>query len=142
VWAWEGGEVLGTLTPEHRQELTAAVASLHGALSRKDVDATWEALRLKSLELRGVMGRSPAETEAEQRQFFTDLFASTGWAFAPLHPEMLRFFWINDRVVKAENLDGTEPLRSQPFKDLEGRGALYTIPLYLSRIDGAWQIVR
>jgi|GEM_PF-1389467 len=118
-------------------ELVALAEIVHGALSRKDLDAVLLLTELRSLELSAAKGVHYDEYREEQASIYQGWFGSPWWAVDPFDPNALAAVpYLRGRLVRV-----TDPTGKAPIQATDGVRR-FTFPFMASRIEGSWTIVR
>lgn len=144
-WAWQDGEDLGDFPPDdpRRESLLEFLRELHATVSKPD-PASWRPFfETRIRDQARSMGMEPDAMAANYFEFFNRLTALDEWSLEPFAPARLFFEPCDRRVLRVRYLDSEGPLISVPLpKPGESVHDRFSIPLYLSRINGKWTIVR
>ncbi len=144
-WSWEdGADVREALKrPEGRDALVARLKELHGIVANSPAESWSPHFEAKLKDMARTFGRDEEEMRKEQIAFFSSLTGIAGWALEPFDEKRLLLVPVNDRVVKAAYVDSPGPIESVPLPQ-PGSGKLdrFSMPLYVSLIDGIWTVVR
>ncbi len=144
-WAWQDGEDLGEFPPDdpRRGSLLAFLKELHTTVSKPDPEEWRPFFQTKIRDLARATGREPDAMAEDYFKFFKTLTTLDEWDLEPLAPGRLFIVGLNQRVLRVRYVDSEGPLISVPLpKPGEGTRDRFSIPLYLSLIDGEWTIVR
>lgn len=133
-WCWLRAD---RYRPEHRQAVLDTVERLHRALTDRDTGAVLGMLAVRRAEIGGALGRSVENDELSESAFFERFFEEEDWALEPFDPHALRLEPEADgRLVRVTTASG-----GLPFSGRAG-GRPFALDVTLSRVEGAWVIVR
>jgi len=144
-WAWQDGEDLGDFPPDdpRRESLIEFLKSLHEIVSKPDPAAWRPFFETRIRDQARAMGQEQEAMSESYFKFFSRLTAQEEWNLEPFAPSRLFTEVCGPRVIRVRYLDSEGPLISVPLpKPGESIRDRFSIPLYLSRIDGKWTIVR
>lgn len=144
-WAWQDGEELGDFPPDdpRRESLLSFLESLHQTVTKPDPEAWLPFLEIKIRDQALAMSQEPEAMAENYLKFFSQLTSLDEWALEPFAPARLFFDVLDPRVLRVRYIDSEGPLISVPLpKPGEPIRDRFSIPLYLSLIDGKWTIVR
>jgi hypothetical protein len=134
-WAWQGAT---PYVDTDRAAVEAAVAELHGALARRDVQGVVDRMQVKTAEMARGLDGEPSFYEGDLRQWLGELFGQDDWHMEPLDPSLLELEpSAAGRLVVVSNVRGGAPL--------SGRGSESVFEpdeLTYSHLDGGWTLVR
>ena len=137
-WAWQRAELL-KLDQTVIHEINRFLQRIHNALNTADLTETMMLFRLKAEEQAIAYEMPVVERINQQRRFFEDWFRQPGWGMKPVDYERLNYrLYAGNRVVLVEYKDRSDVLESKPV----GEGEMISFPLFLSRIDRQWTVVR
>lgn len=121
------------------QELERETKRLFALLEEKRLEDLVQVMRMKSEEMAAAYGVDLGERLEDQKEFFQSLFEDPDWGMEPLNTESL-FYQVEGfgRLVKVTNRQGLPALNSKEFGD----GSCFGLKIYLSKIDGRWEVVR
>lgn len=139
-WAWEQADPLETLSQADEDAIWQLVSELHDAVAGGKLSVIRDSLRVKTRDMAAVTGSTEQQLETGQASLFSELARRKDWKLVPIERSSLRCWLVNKTVVKVESLSGNL-ISSEPMKDTAGRGNIFSIPLYVSRIGGKWVIV-
>lgn len=137
VWSWTRGYAFTTLTPADRQGAFDLLQRLVRALTERDIDTVVQLQSVQVGEQAISFGEPPERFLAAYRAFLQERMASPDWRVAPLDPARLRFVGMADGRLQHVTDEAGNP----PIVTASGDGR-FAIDPYLSKIDGAWTIVR
>lgn len=136
-WSWTRGYAFTTLTPQDRDGIVQHLMRLQRALADRQID---EVVRLQSVQVgeqATALGQPADAFLASYRDFLGERMGSADWRVAPLDAARLRIEGMADgRIQHVTDADGGPPLVSSAGE------SRFAIDPYLSKIDGAWTIVR
>ncbi len=133
-WAWQDAQ---PMTPEDRPAIEALVARAHQALAARDAAGVRRLLSLKLADLSLGLGLSRDEIESDVARSLEAVLEARDWTLEPLDPRGLALEPVaGGRLVAVRDRAGGPPLAGS------GAGLPFALPLTVSRIGGAWQIVR
>ncbi|MEM9080427.1 MAG: hypothetical protein AAGC74_07050 [Verrucomicrobiota bacterium] len=144
-WSWQDGANMKDLLedPSQRQILISYLREVHLCLDQEAPDQWPPYFANKLADLVKSMAKPLELLAEEQMTFFQNLHQTDGWGLEPFDEERLLFRPLNEKVLAVSYVDGPGPLRSKPIRKNESTPLeRFTIPLFLSNIDGKWTIVR
>jgi hypothetical protein len=115
--------------------IRAKVADLHTALSAKDWPAVEALLDAKLQRQSTAFGIPRSQVFTGTLESLDEIFFSDGFALAALVPTDLVITAVDDINLFKVTVEGGDPIRG------EGGEYGYSMPLFFSWIDGAWEIV-
>lgn len=137
AWSWTRGYAFTSLTAQDREGIAQHLARLRQALADRRID---EVVRLQSVQVgeQAIALGQPADAFlAGYRDFLGERMGSADWRVAPLDAARLRIEGMADgRIQHVTDADGGPPIVSSAGE------SRFAIDPYLSKIDGAWTIVR
>lgn len=144
-WSWQSGADIAGINDDAsvRDELTAYLKRLHAAIDTRPADEWAPFFKAKLDDLAKAMGKPAEEFRTGQLEFFKSLTAIEGWKLEPFDPSRLWFVPVNDRVVSVSYVDSEGPIVSVPLKKPGSQTPdRFTMPIFVSKIDGEWTVVR
>ena len=141
-WSWTNGMNTRNLPNQQLDRLWQRVIEIRNALDQGDIEACKQIFRFKTKDLAMAMGKEASELDADQVSFFQELTSQATWGMIPVDVNNLTLKTINEKIVKVETKDGKDPLESEPILDPDGDQNTFTIPLFMSNIQGKWEVVR
>jgi len=131
-WAGESPE----LTAADEVAIRALVSQTHAALRAEDSAAVLALIANKTTRLATALRVTVPEMESNLLQIWQLLFDDAGFAFDDLDAPGLRFEALPDaNLVRITKTDGSPPICGS------GPGKEFTLPLFVSKLDGTWTIV-
>jgi hypothetical protein len=135
-WSWQDAPATPPGEADAR-ELVALAASVHAALSARDIDAMLALTALKSAELARALDTPLEEIEEGQRELFGELFGEPSWRVAPFDPSQLAAVpCAGGRMVRVTDPAGGPAIIAATADRPFAFGFLAT------RYEGRWTIVR
>ena len=145
-WAWQSADTPGDLSKpsDERQSLVDFLRSVHAAMNEPTPENWTPFFETKVSELAKATGKPIEELAAEQQDFFQKLAAIEGWELEPFDEDRLIVRRANPQLIEVSYVDSGGPIQSIPLPKPGEPEQLdrLTIPLFLSRVDGKWTIVR
>ncbi len=136
-WKWEDAQIINNITSDDKAEINALINYFQKAMEDKQADKIYDIRSIcyeeliKSLYIED----KGKETVKEELQLF---FNDPKWGMKPLEPNKWKYENYGKIVgVEYEGPD-TEILRSVELTN----GMELLLPVYVSKIDGKWRIVR
>jgi hypothetical protein len=130
---WQGSPV--AVTPSDVTQIHQVILGVHAAFTNRNANALTNLLRLKIERGAASKGISFVQEAEPRRLFFQRLFARTPFDVAPLNAAQLTIQSYPAANLIQVLLDGRGPIVAT------GQGFSYRLPVYLSKLDGSWQIV-
>ena len=145
-WAWQSADTPGDLSKpsDERQSLVDFLRSVHAAMNEPTPENWTPFFETKVSELAKATGKPIEELAAEQQDLFQKLAAIEGWELEPFDEDRLIVRRANPQLIEVSYVDSGGPIQSIPLPKPGEPEQLdrLTIPLFLSRVDGKWTIVR
>jgi hypothetical protein len=132
-WSWEAA---APYMPEDRADIEALVARVHATYARGDVEGFIQLLGIKIEELSRATKSDPQKLVEQYRTYFRDRFATSDWRVMPLDPKLVLESSAGGRLVEIRAESGAPPI----VDGADGTPSGYE--LTVSRIEGAWRVVR
>jgi hypothetical protein len=137
TWAWESAPPL-QLDAATTAELLMFLDAVHADLVVGDMDSLLARQRIKFAEVAPLCDMTPEEAAAELKAQFTALSADGAWTVAPLRPEEIELRpCCRGRVIEVRTRDGQPALHG-----LAAGGSEWSLPIFVARIGGMFEIVR
>ncbi|MCY1061592.1 hypothetical protein [Nannocystis sp. SCPEA4] len=137
TWAWESAPPL-QLDAATTAELLMFLEVVHADLSEGNMDGLLARQRIKFAEVAPLCGTTPEAAEATLKEQFAELSADGAWTVAPLrHADLELRLCCGGRVVEPRTRDGHPALRGRA-----AGGDEWSLPIFIARIDGMFEIVR
>jgi hypothetical protein len=134
-WAWQSAQ---PYVDADRGALEAAVADLHATLARRDREGTVSHLQVKTAEMARALDATPAELEADLREWLEELFRQDDWQLEPLDPSMLQLEpSAGGRLVLVTDARGRPPVHGRGHES-----EFEPTELTYSHLEGGWTLVR
>jgi hypothetical protein len=141
-WSWQDAARLEN--DEGQQvELVTFLKELHRVLDQEEAEKWLPFFEPKTRDFATATGKSLDEVRQSQLSFFQSLTKIEGWGLAPFDDKRLLITPVNEKIVEVAYIDTIGPLISRPvLRPGSDRFDRFKIPLYLSKIDGSWKVVR
>ena len=137
TWAWQTAATL-SLDAATTAELLMFLDALHADLALGDIPGLLSRQRIKFAELAPLYGMTPESARAGLLQQFTELAKDGAWTVEPLRPDdVVLHLCCDGRVVEPRTRDDQPVLRGQAAD-----GNAWSLPVFISRIDGMFEVVR
>lgn len=138
VWSWQTAAEL-QLDDATRAELMQVLQSVHGPLSQGSGGPLADASELKLREVAPCYGYGPDEAKGEMLETLSYLTADSAFSLRALDPAQVELrLCCGGRVVEPRFSDGRPILQATaPIEE-----ALWSMPIFLARLDGQLTIVR
>lgn len=136
-WSWVKAAPVLKLTAEDREEISTLLHKVQSALVRKDIAEVVSYQKIQISEQAQAMGLEPERMLRGYETFLQERMASRDWKVLPL--DRLHFLALPEahgRIQRITDADGAPPI-STTFGD-----GSFALDPYLSKINGAWTIVR
>jgi hypothetical protein len=138
-WAWQDAQRIQETTPDEIFACASVLKKVHAALSQKDLPGLLPMLELKTAEMARAFYVAEEERRQDQEQFFQGVFNDSQFAMEPLKTDDLELVAMGEnRVFLLQHQGGAPALESKELSE----GYCFTLPVYLSKINGEWKIVR
>jgi hypothetical protein len=138
-WAWQDGEIIDQITPDVLAEITSVITNVHDVLVKKDIRQIQTLMTMKAQEMARAYSIPLTDRIADQTAFFQELFADSSFAMEDLKlPDMQVIPMAHNRIFLCKGADDLDVIES---KELSA-GYNFSLPIYLSKINGKWEIVR
>jgi hypothetical protein len=138
-WVWEDAERIQEITADEVFSCGNLLKKVHDALSQKNLKALLPMLQLKTTEMARAFYVAEQERRQDQEQFFKEVFNDSQFAMEPLKTDDLELVAMGEnRVFLLRHQGGAPALESKELSE----GYCFTLPVYLSKINGEWKIVR
>ncbi|WAS94760.1 hypothetical protein [Nannocystis punicea] len=137
TWAWQSAPRL-QLDAATIAELLMFLDVVHADLAVGDMSSLLSRQQIKFAEVAPLCDTTPEAAQAELRDQFTALAADGAWSVEPLRPDDLELrLCCHGRVVEPRTRDGRPALRGRAAE-----GSEWSLPIFIARIDGMFEIVR
>ncbi|MBZ5710098.1 hypothetical protein [Nannocystis pusilla] len=138
TWAWQTAAVL-SLDMATTAELFMFLDALHADLVEGDIPGLLSRQKIKFAELAPLYGTTPEAARAALEQQFSELAKDGAWTVAPLrHEEVRLHLCCGGRVIEPRSARDDGPV----FRGLAADGNAWSLPVFISRIDGMFEVVR
>lgn len=131
---------LGAVLRKTPQELTGAgqlVSAMADALRERRIETVLALLKRKAQHQADAFGLPLSRVASQSTRLFSEWFGNPAWDLQPLDVGKLKFDLFGDnRVLRVRREGGAHVIESVPVD-----GAIFSMDLLLSLIDGAWVIV-
>jgi hypothetical protein len=137
TWAWQRAATL-SLDAATSAELLMFLDALHADLEEGDIRGLLSRMQIKFAELAPLYGMTPESARAGLLQQFTELSRDEAWTVEPLRPDdVVLHLCCDGRVVEPRTRDDRPVLRG-----LAADGNAWSLPVFISRIGGMFEVVR
>jgi len=138
-WQWQDAEVVDNSDPAVIQDCFSVISDLHQALSAKDFTTVSNMLSLKTQEMANAYYIPIDERIADQENFFNEIFSDSQFEMEAFNNGNLTIIpMAQNRLFLVQQNDGNAAIESKELSE----GYCFTLPIYVSKIDGVWKIVR
>jgi hypothetical protein len=138
-WVWEDAERIQETTADEVFACASVLKKVHTSLSQKDLPGLLPMLELKTAEMARAFYVPGQERAQDQEQFFKEVFNDSQFAMEQLKTDDLELVPMGENRVFLLRHQGVAPaLESKELSE----GYCFTLPVYLSKINGEWKIVR
>ncbi len=137
-WKWEQAPPI-TLDEETLGEIDAFIKDLHLSLSAAFHEPFLEKCTLRFSEIEQAHYLPPGNRASEARRVFPDIMDTPSWAMQPLQEIAYDLrLCARERMVQLISKDWQAILRQTPNE--KGEGIFFS--MFLSKIEGKWEVVR
>lgn len=137
TWAWQSAAVL-SLDAATIAELHIFLDALHADLVEGDIPGLLSRQKIKFAELAPLYGMTPESARAGLEAQFSELSKDGAWTVEPLRYDDVRLhLCCGGRVIEPRTRDD-QPVLSGQAAD----GNAWSLPVFISRIDGMFEVVR
>ncbi|MEJ2395194.1 MAG: hypothetical protein P8045_12080, partial [Candidatus Thiodiazotropha sp.] len=134
---WREAETLSVITESDKSEILSLVDGLGKAIVKGDIDKAIELQKYKIKDDALVEGNSSEDIEQALRANYAWLKDQEGIELRTYNPrEIVYSLMANNRVVKLTKSAGEEVLQ------IESSDLSIEVPVFVSKINGVWKIVR
>ncbi|MBN1980015.1 MAG: hypothetical protein JW795_00680 [Chitinivibrionales bacterium] len=138
-WVWQDAEQIEEFYGQNATLLHDFLHTLHAYFSAKNIDGVQHCIEIKNKEMARAFYVPFESRWADQEEYFYELFNDTQFSMEPLDTAKLAVEPMAcGRLFSVTNTNGTAALESKQLS----RGCCFSMPLILSKIDGALKIVR
>ncbi len=137
-WVWQNAEQL-ELNEATINEINRFLQRIYESLNSANIGETLNLFRIKAEEQAIAFGIPTDERLFQQRSFFEQWFSEAGWGMEKINYDLLNYRLCADgRVVFVSYKNSSDVLQSKPVGD----GEMVSFPLFISKLEGRWIIVR
>ena len=137
-WIWQNSEQL-ELNEATINEINRFLQRIYESLNSANIGETLNLFRIKAEEQAIAFGIPTDERLFQQRSFFEQWFSEIGWGMEKINFDLLSYRLCADgRVVFVSYKNSSDVLQSKPVGD----GEMVSFPLFISKLEGRWIIVR
>ena len=134
---WREAQTIASITERDRLEMLSLVDGLGDAITNGDIDKAIEYQKFKIQDDALLEGDSVKEIEMAVSANYTWLQGQQGLELRNYDPEGIQYLEMADhKVIKLVQDSGDEILQ------FESSDLFFEMPVYVSKINGAWKIVR
>jgi hypothetical protein len=134
---WSEAQSISSINEGDKSEMLSLVEALGNAIIKGDIDKAIELQKYKIMDDAIIEGDSPEDIEMVVKANYNWLQSQEGIALHHYNSNEVEYsLMAHDKVVKLTKNSGEEILQ------LESSDLFFEIPVFVSKINGAWKIVR
>lgn len=141
-WSWEKADDISGMTKDDETGLWKAVVKIHDAFDKGNLGEIGNLFKFKVKDYSMALFKQEDELESDQLNFYGNFMKDQNWGLVPISRKDFKYSIVNTKVVKVERQDGREIINSKPLNAHQGKSRTFEVPIYLSRINGTWKVVR
>lgn len=138
-WAWQDAESLDVGDAATIRACLDPVSRLHQALGAKDLQTIMDLVSIKTEETAQAYYIPLNERLSDQQTFFEEIFADAQFAMEPYDAGNMELVpMADDKLILVRQSNGDAALESKELTE----GFCFTLPIYVSKVNGEIRIVR
>ena len=138
-WSWQDAEPMDVSDGATVRECLDLVERLHKALTAKDLQTVMDLVSTKTEETAQAYYIPMNERISDQQTFFEEIFADAQFAMEPYDAQNMELVpMADDKLILVRQSNGSAALESKELIE----GFCFTLPIYVSKVNGEIRIVR